>query len=273
MSNDIKNLIDINNENSQSDNTETINISEDISDSNNADVETDIPETISVYNEVENNRTDYEYEQIDFDALMKSKKFSLFLKRSFDVFASALGLLILSPILIIVSMLILFTSNGGVFFRQIRVGKNGKEFKIFKFRTMIVNAESKGMQITVGADKRITKVGKILRKTKIDELPQLINVFVGQMSFVGYRPEVPRYVAMYTDYERNVLRIKPGITDLASITYRDENEVLDNSENPEYTYINEIMPTKLALNMEYMKKMGFWYDIGLIFKTFLAILK
>lgn len=269
MSNDIKNVIDTDIENRESDNTETIEKSI----NTDAEIEGNILEEINEVKEIENKRTDYEYEQIDFDALMKTKKFSLFLKRSFDIFASAMGLLILSPILIIVSMLILFTSKGGVFFRQIRVGKNGKEFKIFKFRTMVVNAESKGMQITVGADKRITKVGKILRKTKIDELPQLINVFIGQMSFVGYRPEVPRYVAMYTDYERNVLRIKPGITDLASITYRDENEVLDNAEDPEYTYINEIMPTKLALNMEYMKKMGFWYDISLIFRTFLAILK
>lgn len=269
MSDEIKNVVDIDNENNQSDNTDTIEKCE----YTYTDIDGSIIENIIETKEVEIKRVDYEYELIDFDVLMKSKKFSLFLKRGFDIFASALGLIILSPILIIVSLIIALTSKGGVFFRQTRVGKNGREFRIFKFRTMVVDAESKGMQITVGADNRITKIGKVLRKAKIDELPQLINVFIGQMSFVGYRPEVPCYVAMYTDYERNVLRIKPGITDLASITYRDENEILDNSEDPEYTYINEIMPTKLALNMEYMKKMGFWYDIGLIFKTFLAILK
>lgn len=269
MSDEIKNVVDIDNENNKSDNTETI----EKSDYTDTDIDGSIIENIIETQEVETKRANYDYELIDFDVLMKSKKFSLFLKRGFDIFASALGLIILSPILIIVSLIIALTSKGGVFFRQTRVGKNGREFRIFKFRTMVVDAESKGMQITVGADNRITKIGKVLRKTKIDELPQLINVFIGQMSFVGYRPEVPRYVAMYTDYERNVLRIKPGITDLASITYRDENEILDNSEDPENTYINEIMPTKLALNMEYMKKMGFWYDIGLIFKTFLAILK
>lgn len=269
MSDEIKNVVDIDNENNQSDNTDTIEKCE----YTYTDIDGSIIENIIETKEVETKRVDYEYELIDFDVLMKSKKFSLFLKRGFDIFASALGLIILSPILIIVSLIIALTSKGGVFFRQTRVGKNGREFRIFKFRTMVVDAESKGMQITVGADNRITKIGKVLRKAKIDELPQLINVFIGQMSFVGYRPEVPRYVAIYTDYERNVLRIKPGITDLASITYRDENEILDNSEDPEYTYINEIMPTKLALNMEYMKKIGFWYDIGLIFKTFLAILK
>ena len=129
------------------------------------------------------------------------------------------------------------------------------------------------MQITVGADSRITGIGKFLRKTKVDELPQLINVFIGQMSFVGPRPEVPRYVAMYSDYQRNILRIKPGITELASIVYRDENEVLAQSEDPEKTYIEDIMPKKIGLNIEYMKKLGFWYDLKLIFMTFAAILK
>lgn len=268
MNNEINTDIDTDIMNNDEENTHAL----DNIDNDNAIVENQNTFVESDAN-VESQRIIYNYEEIDFDSLMKKKKFSLLLKRFFDIFASVLGLLILSPILIIVSLLIVITSKGGVFFRQTRVGKDGKEFKIFKFRTMVVDAESKGMQITVGADSRITKIGKILRKTKIDELPQLINVFIGQMSFVGYRPEVPRYVDMYTDYERNVLRIKPGITDLASITYRDENEVLDKSDNPEYTYINEIMPTKLALNMEYMKKMGFWYDIGLIFRTFLAILK
>lgn len=212
-------------------------------------------------------------ENIDFDALLKKKRFSLFLKRTFDIFASFFGLLVLSPILIVIALLILLTSSGGVFFRQVRVGRKGKEFRIFKFRTMVKDAESKGMQITVGNDSRVTTIGKFLRKCKLDELPQLINVLLGQMSFVGYRPEVPKYVAMYTDYQRNILRIRPGITDLASIEYRDENEVLEQSDNPEDTYVNDVMQKKLALNIRYMQEMGFWYDLKLIFKTFLAILK
>lgn len=212
-------------------------------------------------------------ENIDFDALLKKKRFSLFLKRTFDIFASFFGLLVLSPILILIALLIVLTSSGGVFFRQVRVGRNGKEFRIFKFRTMVKDAEAKGMQITVGNDSRVTTIGKILRKCKLDELPQLINVLLGQMSFVGYRPEVPKYVAMYTVYQRNILRIRPGITDLASIEYRDENEVLEQSDNPEDTYVNDVMQKKLALNIKYMQEMGFWYDLKLIFKTFLAILK
>ena len=172
-----------------------------------------------------------------------------------------------------IAFLIKCTSKGPVFFRQERVGKGGKVFRIFKFRTMVVDAEAKGLQITVGKDKRITGIGKVLRKTKMDEMPQLINVFLGQMSFVGPRPEVKKYVDMYDDYQKNVLRIKPGITELASIVYRDENEVLAKSENPERTYIEEIMPTKIGLNMQYIKKMGVFYDLKLILKTFIAILK
>lgn len=212
-------------------------------------------------------------QEVDFDALLKKKKFSLFLKRCFDITASALGLLFLALPFIVIAVIIKVTSRGPVFFRQVRVGKNGKEFRIFKFRTMVVDAEKKGMQITVGADSRITGIGKFLRKTKIDELPQLINVFIGQMSFVGPRPEVPKYVAMYSDYQRNILKIKPGITELASIVYRDENDVLAKSDDPEATYINDIMPKKIALNMEYMQKLGLFYDIKLIFMTFAAILR
>lgn len=210
---------------------------------------------------------------IDFDKLLKRKGFSLFLKRAFDICASFFGILVLSPLLLLVSIFIAIGSRGGVFFKQIRVGKNGKEFRIIKFRTMVADAEAKGLQITVGNDMRVTKIGNILRKTKLDELPQLFNVFVGQMSFVGPRPEVPKYVQHYTPYQKNVLRIRPGITELASIVYRDENEVLANSDDAEKTYINVVMQEKLKLNMEYMQKLGFWYDIYLIFKTFIAILK
>ena len=230
-------------------------------------------ETVVADAAVNTEETSEKNSEIDFDALLRKKRFSLFLKRCFDITASALGLLFLALPCRVRAVIIKATSKGPVYFRQIRVGKDGKEFRIFKFRTMVVDAEKKGMQITVGADSRITGIGKFLRKTKIDELPQLINVLIGQMSFVGPRPEVPRYVAMYSDYQRNILKIKPGITELASIVYRDENDVLANSEDPEATYSNEIMPKKIELNMQYMQKLGFWYDIKLIFMTFAAILR
>ncbi|HHX70023.1 MAG TPA: sugar transferase, partial [Gallicola sp.] len=186
------------------------------------------------------------------DEILESKKIQFFLKRTFDIVASTIGLLILGIPLAIIALIIKITSEGPVFYRQTRVGKNNRDFKIFKFRTMIVDADKKGMLITVGEDKRITKIGKFLRKTKLDELPQLINVFIGNMSFVGPRPEVRKYVELYDDFQRNVLKIKPGITDLASIKYRDESTLLGKSENPEKTYIEEIMPIKLNINLEYI---------------------
>jgi lipopolysaccharide/colanic/teichoic acid biosynthesis glycosyltransferase len=138
---------------------------------------------------------------------------------------------------------------------------------------MVVNAEAKGMQITTEGDNRVTKVGKFIRKTKIDELPQLFNVLSGKMSFVGPRPEVPKYVAMYSDEQLRVLSVKPGITDLASIEFRNENDLLDGDDDPERKYIEEIMPAKLELNLKYIEKAGFFYDIGLIFKTIGKVIK
>lgn len=210
---------------------------------------------------------------IDFDKLMRKKRPALFFKRCFDITVSFIGIIVLLLPFAIIAIHIKATSEGPVFFRQTRVGKNGKEFRIYKFRTMVSDAEKKGLQITVGQDSRITGIGKVLRKTKMDELPQLFNVFVGQMSFVGPRPEVPHYVEMYNDYQKNVLRLRPGITELASIVYRDENGLLAESEDPEKTYIEEIMPKKIELNMKYFQKMNVFYDIYLIFKTFAAILK
>lgn len=210
---------------------------------------------------------------VDFDALMKKKKAALFFKRCFDITASFFGILFLLIPFAAVAVAVKCSSRGPVFFRQVRVGKNGRKFRIYKFRTMVADAEKKGMQITVGGDSRVTGIGRVLRKTKVDELPQLFNVFAGQMSFVGPRPEVPHYVDMYSDYQKNVLRIKPGITELASIVYRDENDVLAKSEDPERTYIEEIMPEKIKLNMQYMQKMNVFYDIYLIFRTFAAVLK
>lgn len=190
-----------------------------------------------------------------------------FIKRIFDIFCSCLGLIVLSPFLLFVAMKIKNESDGPVFFKQIRVGQNGREFEILKFRTMVVDAEKLGRQITVGNDSRITKIGAFLRKYKIDELPQLINVFKGDMSLVGPRPEVPRYVNMYNEEQRKVLEVKPGITDLASIRYRDENELLGQAENPDEFYTNTIMPDKLALNLEYIRKSNVFLDIYIIFST------
>lgn len=194
-------------------------------------------------------------------------KFNKAVKRIFDFVCSTLGLIILSPFLIIIAIRIKADSNGPVFFRQIRVGEKNKEFEILKFRTMVVNAEKLGRQITVGNDSRITKIGAFLRKYKLDELPQLINVFKGDMSLVGPRPEVPRYVKLYNDKQKKVLQVKPGITDLASIRYRDENELLGEAENPDEFYINTIMPDKLALNLEYINRNNVFIDIYIIFKT------
>jgi len=196
-----------------------------------------------------------------------------FSKRCFDIFFSLLGISVLLLLFLFVAIAIKCSSKGPVLFKQERVGKDGKVFKIWKFRSMVVNAEAKGMQITTDGDSRITKVGKFIRKTKIDELPQLFNVLSGKMSFVGPRPEVPKYVAMYDEEQTKVLSVKPGITDLASIEFRNENDLLDGDEDPERKYIEEIMPAKLALNLKYIEKAGFFYDIGLIFKTVFKVIK
>lgn len=193
--------------------------------------------------------------------------FNRVIKRIFDIVASGLGIIVLSPILLIIALIIKKESDGPVFFKQIRVGEKGRNFEILKYRTMVVDAEKMGRQITVGNDNRITKIGGFLRKYKLDELPQLINVFKGDMSLVGPRPEVPRYVEMYNEEQRKVLDVKPGITDLASIRYRDENELLGTAEDPEDMYINTIMPDKLALNLEYINKSNVFFDIYIILKT------
>ncbi|WP_459479343.1 sugar transferase [Clostridium saccharoperbutylacetonicum] len=194
-------------------------------------------------------------------------KFNKIVKRIFDLICSTLGLIVLSPVLLVIAIRIKTGSDGPVFFKQIRVGEGSKEFEILKFRTMVVDAEKLGRQITVGNDSRITKIGAFLRKYKLDELPQLINVFKGDMSLVGPRPEVPRYVKLYNEEQIRVLEVKPGITDLASIRYRDENDLLGEVENPDEFYINTIMPDKLALNLEYINKNNIFLDIYIILKT------
>lgn len=197
------------------------------------------------------------------------KKLNSIIKIIFDFFAALIGIIILSPVLIIVSISIKIDSPGNIMFLQKRVGKGGKIFSIYKFRTMVTDAEKIGKQITIGKDNRITKVGAFLRKYKIDELPQLFNVLKGDMSLVGPRPEVPKYVALYNEEQRKVLSVRPGITDLASLKYSDENDILGKVENPEEYYINVIMKDKLSLNLEYIEKSNLFFDISLVIKTIL----
>ena len=194
-------------------------------------------------------------------------KINQIIKRIFDFVVSLLGVIILSPIFIIVSIAIKMDSKGDILFLQKRVGRYGKEFNIYKFRTMVTDAEKLGKQITVGNDSRITKVGSFLRKFKIDELPQLFNVLKGDMSLVGPRPEVPKYVNLYNEEQKKVLNVRPGITDMASLRYKDENEILGKVDNPEEYYINVIMKDKLSLNLEYIEKSNVFFDIYLIVKT------
>ena len=195
------------------------------------------------------------------------------MKRLFDIVASACGLILLSPLFFIVSVWIKLDSIGPVFYRQVRVGRYNKDYKIFKFRTMRVGAD-KGSLVTIGGrDPRVTRIGYYLRKFKIDELPQLINVFIGDMSLVGPRPEVRHYVNYWTSEQLHVLDVRPGITDPASIKFRNENELMESAEDPESFYINVIMQEKLKLYLEYVHNASFWYDIKLIFKTIYTVVK
>ena len=194
------------------------------------------------------------------------------LKRIFDIISSLFGLILLSPFMIIIAILIKFDSKGPIFFKQVRVTKNGREFKIFKYRTMRVGSD-KYSQITVGKDSRITKVGDFLRKYKLDEIPQLINVLIGDMSLVGSRPEVPKYVALYTEEQREILKVRAGITDYASIEFSNENDILANEADPEKAYIEKIMPRKIELNKKYLSEISVMTDIKIILLTIKKILK
>ncbi len=189
-------------------------------------------------------------------------------KRLFDIFFSIIGLVILSPVFLLISIWIKVDSEGPVFFRQRRVGLNQKDFFIHKFRTMYVDAEKRGLKITVGQDPRITKSGHILRKFKLDEFPQLIDVLMGTMSIVGPRPEVPQYVAKYPEAKRNKLfTMRPGITDWASVMFKNENEILEKSQNPEETYINEILPIKISYYEKYQDQASLFTDVKIILLT------
>jgi lipopolysaccharide/colanic/teichoic acid biosynthesis glycosyltransferase len=195
------------------------------------------------------------------------------LKRIFDILVSGFILICFLPFGLIFSFLIIFESRGGIFYRQERIGKNNVPFKLFKFRSMRVDADKSG-KLTVGMrDSRITKIGYFLRKYKLDEFPQFINVFIGQMSIVGPRPEVKEYVDLYNDEQKKVLKVKPGITDYASLEYFEENELLGRSENPQETYIHEIMPAKLELNKKYLANPTISHDISIMWKTFMKMIK
>ena len=196
---------------------------------------------------------------------------ALFWKRAFDVVCAALGLLVLSPVLLVCALLVGLSSPGGVLFRQERIGRDGVPFTIYKFRSM--RQDNAGLKITTSGDSRITPVGKVLRKTKLDELPQLWNVLKGDMSFVGPRPEVREYTDLYDEAQRQVLLVRPGITGLASIRFRNENELLDASDDPNRTYIEEVMPQKIALDLEYIPHASVWYDIRLILETLVTVVR
>ena len=188
-------------------------------------------------------------------------------KRVFDVVGAAAGLMLVSPLLLILALLIKVEDGGSVFFRPERVGHRGRAFRMWKLRTMVPNAEAQGLPLTVGRDPRVTRVGAWLRRLKVDELPQLFNVLVGEMTFVGPRPEVPRYVASYNAAERRVLELVPGITDEASIRYIDEAALLATAADPERLYVEEIVPEKIRVNLAYAARATVWTDVGVILAT------
>jgi lipopolysaccharide/colanic/teichoic acid biosynthesis glycosyltransferase len=193
-------------------------------------------------------------------------------KRLFDLFFSIIGLVFLSPVFLVLALVVKFSDGGPVFFRQQRVGKNGALFWILKFRSMVVDAERRGLSVTRDGDARITRIGRFMRKTKLDELPQLWNVFRGEMSFVGPRPEVPRYVAKYTEEQKRVLLIKPGITDLATLEFRNEEELLSTATDTENFYIEHCIPRKIELNLAYAAGANAWEDLKIILRTLFKFL-
>lgn len=194
------------------------------------------------------------------------------MKRIFDILSSLFGLVLVSPILVGIGILIIKEDGGPVFYRGIRVGRHGKLFSIFKYRTMVADAENIGGPSTANDDPRITRVGMFLRKYKLDELPQLLNVLKGEMSFVGPRPEVQHYVDMFTEEERGILEVRPGITDWASLWNPDEGKILAGSPDPEKTYMEKIRPSKIRLQLKYVREGSFWKDLKIIFQTLMTII-
>ncbi len=207
-----------------------------------------------------------------YDILSK-KKTSFVIKRAFDIFCSGLMLIILSPVFLVLAIAIKLDSSGPVFYRQVRITQYGKEFKIFKFRTMVSGADKIGTQVTVSGDSRITRVGRFIRGCRLDEISQLIDIFRGTMTLVGTRPEVPKYVAAYTNEMMATLLLPAGVTSEASILYKDESELLDKAEDADKVYVSEVLPAKMKYNLEAIKKFSFLYDIKTIFRTVFAVLK
>lgn len=207
-----------------------------------------------------------------YDSL-KRKTFSLLIKRLFDVVCSFLLLLLLSPVFLVLIVVIRLDSPGPAFFRQVRVTQFGKTFRIFKFRTMVQNADKLGTQVTTSHDARVTRVGRLIRKCRLDEICQLLNVLGGSMTFVGTRPEVPKYVEQYTPEMWATLLLPAGITSKASICYKDEEVLLQNAEDADRAYVEEVLPEKMKYNLEGVLQFGFWHDIKLLFETFFAVLK
>ena len=194
------------------------------------------------------------------------------MKRLFDLLFSSIGLILLQPLFIVTSIMIKVDSTGPIFFKQERIGKNFRRFMIYKFRTMVVGAEKKGLPITSKGDNRITRTGKILRRLKIDELPQLFNVLKGDMSLVGPRPEIIKYVEWYKNEYERILSIRPGITDISSLTFRNEENILKGADDPECYYMHVLLPEKIRLAREYIQNMSFFYDVKLIFNTLYKII-
>ncbi len=213
------------------------------------------------------NETTWHYYEI-----LSRKKFDILLKRLFDFILAGILLILLLPVFVIIAILVKFTSKGPILYKQERVTTYGKTFKIFKFRTMIENADKIGSLVTLDNDKRITKVGRFLRRVRLDELPQLFNILLGQMSFVGTRPEVQKYVDCYSEEMLATLLMPAGVTSLASISFKDEDKYLDSNESVESVYINKILPDKMKYNLEYIKNFNIFYDMKLMIKTVLAVL-
>lgn len=217
-----------------------------------------------------------EYMQTDevrpYYDLLQKKKISLFFKRVFDIVVSLIMIILCSPILLIISILIVKDSKGGVFYRQERVTQYGRVFRIFKFRTMVQNADQIGTQVTVSNDSRITKIGSKLRNCRLDELPQLFNIFLGDMTFVGTRPESVHYVKSYTNEMYATLLLPAGVTSEASIEYKDEAELLDQADDVDSVYINEVLPEKMKYNLNSIKEFSFFKEIATMFRTVFAVL-
>lgn len=205
--------------------------------------------------------------------ILEKHRGSLILKRIFDIIVACLLLIVLSPVLAVLSILIKADSEGPVFFRQVRVTRYGKSFRIFKFRTMVNNADKIGTQVTTKEDARVTRVGRKLRGCRLDELPQLINILTGDMTFVGTRPEVGKYVAKYTDEMKATLLLPAGVTSMASIEYKDEEKLLESADNADQVYVEKILPEKMKYNLEAIEKFSFWQDLRTMAVTVIAVIK